>query len=167
MRLSNLLFFLAFFFTVIAASSQKIVIKIAGITPTNGELVKALEFKTEADVTYTTGGGAAVGKALPGKLLIKKDLDTTTSEFLRRIVTGVHFPEVVFEYISDNNSKPITTYIITLTNAFVTEIQWLTPECPGCLALEHQVGFVFTKIKFDDPIRKKVITYNVPQNKIE
>lgn len=167
MRLCNFLFCFVFIFSVNAAFSQKIMMKIAGITPANGEQVKALEFKTEAETSMIKGGGASVGIPTPGELLIKKNVDTSTSEFLRKMVSGYNFAEIVFEYIDTVGSKSVTTYIITLSQAYVTQAQWLTPECPGCLSLEHQLGFVFSKIKFDDPIRKKVITWNIPQMKIE
>jgi type VI protein secretion system component Hcp len=106
-------------------SAQKIVMKITGVTGTNGESVKALEFKIDAETSYGVGG-ISVGKPVPGILLIKKDADTSSSEFIRKIVGGFHFPEVVFEYISIVNEKPVKTYIITLTEAFVTGFQLLT-----------------------------------------
>lgn len=86
-----------------------------------------------------------MGKPIPGNLLIKKDIDSSTAEFFKRMAQGKGFAEISFEYIKAG-SKPDKTYIITIYEAFLTQLQWLTPECPGCLNLEHQVGFVFKKI---------------------
>jgi len=143
-------------------NAQKIVMRVGytqGGTPTEtGEVVKALEFKIAAAVTYGTGTGASVGKAQPGTLFIKKDIDSSANPLFRRLVMGQSFPSIVFDYYDDKNTN---YYSITITEAFVTNLEFLTPECPSCLKLENLIGFVFKTIKLEDKIKKTNIIWDI------
>lgn len=127
--------------------AQKILMKITSVTAPAGEEVKALEFQINATTNFTSGSGAAVGKPVPGSLMIKMPTNTSTSEMFKKIVMGTSIPEVVFEYYDASNTL---YYTITITNAFLTQLYWLSPECPTCLKLEQQLGFVFKTMKTVD-----------------
>jgi type VI protein secretion system component Hcp len=140
------------------AAAQKILMKITNITPAAGEEVKALDFRINASSSYTKGGGASIGRPAPDSLIIKKAVDKSTSDLLKKIVAGSAYPEVIFEYYDNNN---VNYYTITLTGALVTSLYWLSPECPTCLKLEQQLSFVMSAIKMEDKITKATVTYNI------
>lgn len=142
---------------------MRVVYTQGGALPETGEVVKALEFKIAAAVTYGAGTGASVGKAQPGTLFIKKDIDSSANPFFRRIVQGVQSPTIVFDYFDNKN---VNYYSITITDAFVTNIEFLTPECPSCLKLENLIGFVFKTIKLEDKIKKINTTWDIAQMRI-
>lgn len=142
---------------------MRIVYTTGGTLPKDGETVKALEFKIAAETTTTTGGGAAVGKAIPGKLFVKKDIDSSANPMFRRLVMGQFFPSIVFDYYDDKNTN---YYSITITEVFVTNLEFLTPECPSCLKLENLIGFVFKTIKLEDKIKKINTTWDIAQMRI-
>lgn len=132
--------------------------KITGITATAGEEVKALDFRINAASSYLKGGGASVGRPAPDSLIIKKAVDKSTNDFLKKIVQGAGYQEVIFEYYDNAN---VNYYTITLTGALLTSLYWLSPECPTCLRLEHQVSFVMSTVKMEDKINKSILTYNI------
>jgi len=142
---------------------MRVVYTTGGTLPKDGETVKALEFKIAAETSFISGSGTAVGKAIPGKLFIKKDIDSSANPLFRRLVMGQHFPSIVFDYYDDKNTN---YYSITITEAFVTNLEFLTPECPSCLKLENLIGFVFKTIKLEDKIKKTSITWDIAQARI-
>jgi len=144
---------------------QQILMKIGSVTAADGEQVKALEFQVTAPSTFSGGGGAGHGKAIPGYLSIKKDNGKSTTSFLKDIVDGSHLPEVIFEYYKASDKEPY--YTITLTDALITQLYWLSPECPTCLKLEMQVGFVFKKYKTFDAESGQTITWDIQAGAIK
>lgn len=122
------------------------------------EEIKALEFKMDAEVSYLKGTGVSVGKPLPGQLILKKNIDSTTNGFFRKMITGTFLPFVQIDYSDKNN---LNYYSITLTDVFVTQLYFLSPECPTCIKLEHQVGLVFSTIKIEDKINNTTSTWDI------
>ncbi len=144
-------------------NAQKIIMKVSGTTGVNGEEVRALEFGIESPTNFLSGSGVSVGKAVPGSLKVKKNNDKSTSNLFKNLIKGVHFQEVSFEYYDGSN---VLYYVITLSTAFVNKILWLSPECPTCLKLEHQVEFVFAKMKTEDKINNITLTWDVEKQTI-
>lgn len=143
------------------AHAQKIMMKVSYARPAvygDAEEIRALEFKMNAAVTYTSGAGASVGKAIPGELIIKKNTDSTTTALFRKMVGGTNYPFVQIEYFDKNN---LNYYSITLTDVYVTQLYFLSPECPTCIKLEHQVGLVFSTIKIEDKINNTSSTWDI------
>ncbi|MCW3107588.1 MAG: hypothetical protein JWQ09_2094 [Segetibacter sp.] len=143
---------------------QKILMKIASVTAAGGEEVRALEFQINAASSWTAGGGASVGKPNPGNLMIKKTNNNSTSSLFKDIASGKTIPEVIFEYYDASN---ILYYSITLTGAYVTQLYWLSPECPTCLKLEQQVGFVFKTYKTVDVASGVTVTWDIPAGTVQ
>ena len=138
--------------------AQKILMKIGSFTATGGEEVRALEFQINAATSYTQGGGVSVGKANPGSLMVKRTHNKSTSELFKKIVAGASFADVIFEYYDAGDKL---YYTITLGNVFLTQVYWLSPECPTCLKLEQQLGFVFKTIKTTDAVTGVTLTWDV------
>lgn len=105
------------------SKGQNILMKIPSVTAAAGEEVRTLEFQINAASSWTKGGGASVGKPNPASLIIKKANNKSTSEFLKSIGQGKSFPEIIFEYYDAANKL---YYSITLTNVFLTQLNWLT-----------------------------------------
>jgi type VI protein secretion system component Hcp len=142
----------------LAGFGQKILMKINAVTAKDGEEVRAAEFKTDAATTWSSGAGASVGKPKTGPFIIKKTHNTSSNDLYKHILIGSEYPEVIFEYYDAAGKLYFT---ITLRNVFVSEFYWLTPECPGCLKLEHQVGFVPRKIETADLLTGITLKYDV------
>ncbi len=127
--------------------AQKILLKIGALTAPGGEEVRAIDFKVDATTTWVFGGGASVGAPKVHELLVKKTNGTSTNELFKKILTGGSLPEVVLEYYDAAN---VMYFRITLKSVFLSNFFWLSPECPTCLKLEHQVAFVPKQIETFD-----------------
>ena len=146
------------------SKAQNILMKIPSVTAAAGEEVRTLDFQINAASSWTKGGGASVGKPNPASLIIKKSNNKSTSDFLKSIGQGKSFPEIIFEYYDTANKL---YYSITLTNVFLTQLNWLTPECPTCLKLELQVGFVFKTYKTFDVASGMKVTWDIPAGTLQ
>ena len=142
-------------------SAQKILLKIASITPPAGEEVKAVEFKIDATATWVGGGGGTSSRAIFHDLLIKKTNNTSTNELFKKLVTGTYIPVVVLEYYSASN---VLYFTITLKTVIVTNFFWLSPECPTCLKLDHQVAFAPKQIETTDAVTGITFRFDVSLN---
>ena len=146
------------------SKGQNILMKIPSITAAAGEEVRTLDFQINAASSWTKGGGASVGKPNPTNLIIKKPNNKSTSELFKSIGQGKSIPEIIFEYYDTANKL---YYSITLTNVFLTQLNWLTPECPTCLKLELQVGFVFKTYKTFDVASGMKVAWDIPAGTLQ
>ncbi len=137
--------------------------KITGITDAAGEEVRALDFRVTAPVA-TGGTGTSTGKAVPADLIIKKNQSASTSDFFKKIVQSGTYPSVIFEYYSATDEL---YYRITISNVKLTQLFWLSPECPSCLKLKHQVGFTFNAYKTEDLVTGTVVSWNIATNTVQ
>ena len=158
MKKSALLLFAILLMAYSQASAQKILMKIGTVTAAGGEDVRALEFQINASSNYLQGAGASVGKPVPSSLSVKRTHNVATNSLFNNIVKGTSIPEVKFEYYDAAN---VLYYTITLTNVFLTQLYWLSPECPTCLKLEQQLGFVFKTIKMADAVTGASTTWDI------
>lgn len=141
-------------------SAQKILLKIASITAAAGEDVKAVDFKIEYAATWLGGGGGA-GRATVHDLLIKKTNNTSTNELFKKVLTGTVLPVVILEYYNASN---VLYFTITLRQVYVSNFYWLSPECPTCLKLEHQVAFVPRQIETTDAVTGITYKFDIATN---
>lgn len=150
---------------VLPAGAQKILLKIASVTAMAGEEVKAAELRGDGSISWsgTGGGGASVGKVSIKDMLIKKQNGTSTNELFKKLLQGTAIPVVVIEYYDSNNTLFFT---ITLKTVFVTNFYWLSPECPTCLKLEHQVAFAAKQIETYDVATGVTVKFDVSTNLI-
>ncbi len=154
------LLIVSIFLTNSQLSAQKILLKIASVTAAAGEEVKAVEFKTESKMTWI-GGGSGQGRATIHDLLIKKSNNTSTNELFKRVTFGTVLPTVILEYYNASN---VLYFTITLRQVFVNNFFWLSPECPTCLKLEHQVSFAPRQIETTDAVTGITFKFDVVTN---
>ena len=164
MKRSLLPAFLIILISAFNSDAQKIVMKIPTLTDKAGEEVRSLDFDLEAISSWTKGGGASVGKPNPGKLSVRKTNNKSTAEFFRNIVSGKSFPEISFEYY-DQGQKLI--YSMTVGNAYITEVNWLTPECNNCPKLEMKISMVFKTIELNDVLNGTKVKWDIPAGVVQ
>ena len=128
-------------------NAQKILLKIASITDPAGEEVRAVDFKVDAVTTWASGGGVSVGAPKVHDILIKKTNNTSTNAIYKKLLQGAITPIVILEYYDASN---LLYFQITLKSVYVSNFYWLSPECPTCLKLEHQIAFVPKQVETYD-----------------
>jgi type VI protein secretion system component Hcp len=143
------------------STAQKILLKIDGVTAADGEEVRALDFKVKSLTSWVSGGGVSVGKARLDSFLIKKTNNTSTNDLFKAILTGKAYPIVILEYY---DASEVLYFTITLKTVYISNFFWLSPECPTCLKLEHQIAFVPKQIETFDISTGETVRYDVPSN---
>ena len=155
MKISFLLF--CFLSVAIAVNSQTIKMKIATITPTDGEVVSALEFSDTTASSIGSGGGSGTGVTRFEFVKIKKPNALSTNELFKRSLIGTTLPEVDFEYYDAGGTL---FYKIVIKSVVLTHFSYLSPECSNCTSLSHQVWFDFSMIEVTDVATGNVLKYN-------
>ncbi|CAN5732637.1 hypothetical protein BH11BAC3_BH11BAC3_06280 [soil metagenome] len=145
-----------------AGFAQKILLNITGVTAPGGEDIKAVDFKTDLNISFSGGGGGTVSKPLVGPFLIKKDYNTSTNPLQLKLLQGAKIPQVDIEYYDATGA--VVNFRVRLIDCYVTNFYWLSPECPTCLKLEHQVAFTPTKVELYDIATGVTVKYNVATN---
>ena len=141
-------------------TAQKILLKIGVVTAAGGEEVRAVDFKFD-NLSIVSGGGHTSGKVQASDLMIKKTNNTSTNDLFKKVLNGSRYPEVKLEYYDNANALYFT---LTLKDVIVTQFYWLSPECPTCLKLEHQVAFAPLIIESLDSATGVKVTYNFATN---
>jgi type VI secretion system secreted protein Hcp len=77
----------------------------------------------EAESSFLKGGGAAVGKAVPGSFSFTHFFDRSSPVIMTNIVKGVHFADVDVVMMKQTGEGALTPYFaIHLTQAFTTKV---------------------------------------------
>ncbi len=155
------IFLLLFIYLLISgtpAAAQKILLKIGTITKKLGEEVKAVDFRVSSSTSFSSGGGISVGKPQFNSLLIKKVKDTSTNDIYKKLLSGANYPEVLLEYYDASN---VLYFTITMKTVYITQFYWLSPECPTCIKLEHEIGFMPKTIETRDEITGTIVKYDL------
>lgn len=106
--------------------------------------VTSLDWKVEAESSWTKGGGASVGKPNPGVIEFVMPTGTWSQQFMRQIGQGKSLPSLVVDAVS-SDGRPL--YRMTAEGFFVTQYRLLTsPATP--LPQDHVNG-VFKKVKVE------------------
>jgi type VI secretion system secreted protein Hcp len=106
------------------------------------------DWEIEAESSWTKGGGASVGKPVPGKLSWRHDFDTASPVIMGYICTGKAFPKVELQMAkaTGNNANPETFFTMTMEGAFITKV------ATGALdegAISQLVEMVFKTVKIE------------------
>lgn len=132
--------------------AQKILLKINTVTPAAGEEVKAVELKTRK-VCEFSAGGTSCNVTEFDDLVIKKENNISTNELWRKSLSptgpGSIMGNLTLEYYNQAN---VLYHRIVLVNARISNFFWLSPECPNCIKMEHQVSFFFERIEMYDDL---------------
>jgi type VI protein secretion system component Hcp len=106
--------------------------------------VSSLDWEVQADTSWVRGSGATVGKPNPGPIDLVLATGTWSRHFVRAIVAGSAFPNVVIDATA-SDGRPL--YRITAEGLFLTDYRLDTlPAAP--LPQDHVSG-VFKKVKID------------------
>jgi hypothetical protein len=153
--------------------AQKILMKGPAPIPAAGEEILALSCQMSTTPSFIGGGGGSQSKVSINDLVVKKKIGASTLPFFNKVTVGNGTIDYLkFEYLDETN-KPY--YIITIGSetvtadkgVLVTDLRWLSPECPTCVGMDQQVSFAFTSITIEDVIRKTKATYNVVTNSLK
>ena len=140
--------------------AQRILLKIDGVTAPDGEEVRAVDFKVRATTSWSPGG-SSVGKARLDRFILKKTNNVSSNELFKAVLTAKAYPVVTLEYY---DASEVQYFTITLKDVFVSTFFWLSPECPTCLKLEHQIAFAAKQIETADLLTGETLRYNVSTN---
>jgi len=103
----------------------------------------------------------SVGKASFEFAKIKKQNSSSTNELWKRSFTGLHTPEVQFEFYDNSNAF---FYKIILKDVTINHFSYWAPECKNCQSLFHQVWFDFNIIEVTDIATGNTVTINRSAN---
>ena len=109
--------------------------------------VQSWDWEIEAETSWTKGGGASVGKPVPGKLRWEHFFDTTSTHILGFVCAGKAFPEVILKMCKTSpDARPEPYFTATMSGAFITKVSNAATE-EGNIA--QQVEMVFKHIKIE------------------
>jgi type VI secretion system secreted protein Hcp len=87
--------------------------------------IKSWSWDVEAETSFTTGGGAAVGKPKPGVISFTHAFDKASPVLLKNIVQGTSFPTVTIELCKSTGKADgtVSTYFkLEMKDAFTTKV---------------------------------------------
>lgn len=107
----------------------------------------------EAESSFTKGGGAAVGKPMPGALSFTHFFDKSSPTIMKNIVKGVHFAEVTIEMLKQTgkSEQPEVYFTMVMKSAFTTKVSTKGGE-DG--AVTQDVELVFKDVSIDYKAQK-------------
>ena len=76
--------------------------------------------------TATFDGGASIGKAMCGDIIITKPIDRSSPSLILKVLTGTNIPSGTLSFrraAQSNNAKSADYYTVQLTNVFVTAVE--------------------------------------------
>lgn len=106
--------------------------------------VSSLDWKMEANTSWTQGGGASVGKPMPDELQLVLPTGTWSQHFVRLIGLGKALPSVTFDAVS-SDGRPL--YRITAEGFFVT--QYRLASLPATPLPQDYIEGVFRKVRIE------------------
>lgn len=101
----------------------------------------------DAESSVQRGGGASVGKAVPGEMSISHYFDNSSIALLSKMVAGRHFPLITIEMLKATGSAdgPQTYFQVKFSEAFVTKVDIKGGEDGS---MSQDVAFVFKDLFF-------------------
>jgi len=114
-----------------AARADEYFMKLSGASPgifgestvkgyENWIQLDSVGFGVTADSSWTKGGGASVGKPMPGDLTWSQSFDSSVPSMYSYLLTGKSIPEATVEYVLQGNSGPVTYLQLAMTGLFFT-----------------------------------------------
>jgi type VI secretion system secreted protein Hcp len=105
------------------------------------------DWEIEAATSWTTGGGASVGKPVPGAMRWQHDFDSASPTIMGYLCTGKAFPKVEIQVVRPTASGAAMTYLtIAMEGAFITKVSNSSTEEGN---VTQMVEMVFKTIKID------------------
>lgn len=91
-----------------------------------------------------SGGGASVGKAHRGPVIVHKSIGNSSPRLMKALLTGEALKSVTIELRT--GTKPFFT--VTLDRAIITSIQHSVPDNDETPDAVEEIEFIFNKITF-------------------
>ena len=105
------------------------------------------DWEIEAATSWTKGGGASVGKPVPGAMRWQHDFDASSPAIMGHICTGRAFPKVQIDIVRPTATGAASPYIsVTMEGVFITRVANSLTET-GKVA--QSVEIVFKTIRID------------------
>lgn len=109
--------------------------------------VQGWDWDVSAESSWTKGGGASVGKPVPGKMQFIHQYDAASTVILGFICTGKGFPKAELEMAKTTGKATPETYItMTMEGCFITKV---SNSCGSDGVVMQKVEMVFKKVKIE------------------
>lgn len=109
--------------------------------------VQGWDWTVEAESSWTKGGGASVGKPVPGRLRWEHRFDLASPVIIGFICTGKAFPKVELQMTrADGDGAPQTYFTMKLEGVFVTKVAHASAD-DGTIT--QDVEMVFKKVAIE------------------
>lgn len=106
--------------------------------------VATLDWKATAQSSWTSGGGASVGKPLPDAIQLGLASGTWSQHFMRLMTQGKALSSVIIDGVA-SDGRPL--YRMTLAGFFVT--QYRLSSLPPTPLPQDEIKAVFKKVKIE------------------
>lgn len=119
---------------------------------TGSKLITVVGYQSEVISPRDPASGLPTGQRVHKPIVITKEVGASSPQFFNAVATNETLSKVVitFSRSQGEDGKQVTFYIVTLTNASVSDFKQYTS---GSSFLED-VSFTFQKIQVEDPISK-------------
>lgn len=109
--------------------------------------ISDFSWEVTSDTSFTKGGGASVGKAVPGTCAWKHYFDTASPMILLNCVVGTHFKEIIATMCKSTGEKAPEEYFkMIMNNCFITKA---TIEAGEDGSVTQSVEMVFKEVYID------------------
>jgi len=132
-----------------------------GVRRKDKDAIPILSFSYDVQIPRDTASGQATGRRQHKPIVILKEWGAATPQLFQALVTNEVLTQVVAQFFKVNpNGEELIYQRITLTNAALQEIKYLTPEQLCCndgksqserdTSEREQVSIVFEKIEIEN-----------------
>jgi type VI secretion system secreted protein Hcp len=105
------------------------------------------DWEIEAATSWTKGGGASVGKPVPGAMRWQHDFDASSPTIMAYICTGKSFPKVQLDILRPTAAGAAAAYVsVLMEGVFITKVSNSLTEEGG---VAQGIEMVFKTIKID------------------
>jgi type VI secretion system Hcp family effector len=109
--------------------------------------IQGWDWEIEAESSWTRGGGASVGKPVPGAISWQHHFDTSSPVIMGFLCTGNSFPKVELQMVRTTaGAAPMTYFTMIMEGAFITKVSNSATEEGNVL---QRVEMVFKTVKID------------------
>jgi type VI secretion system Hcp family effector len=132
--------------------------------------IRGWDWEIEAESSWTQGGGASVGKPIPGRMTWEHYFDTSSTVIMSYICSGKAFPKVEVQMMkTTGKAVPETYYTMTMEGAFITKVSNSGTE-EGNVTQKVEMVFKTVKIEYRPQDNKtgalgaaKTYSWNIPE----
>lgn len=109
--------------------------------------IDAAAWNITAETSWTKGGGASVGRPIPGALMWAQTLDSSTPSMYYYPLTGHAVPLVTLELVKEGRAGPATFMQLAMTDAFFTALALDGNTVSGSIVFKTVTQYVWPLLK--------------------